>query len=62
MLISQLSDEDTITLEITRGDTTLILASMYWNRQNPIEQDLIKVDKILKHGIREGRGHHRNGQ
>ena len=28
-LISQLSDEDTITLEITRGDTTTILASMY---------------------------------
>ena len=53
MLISQLSDEDTITLEITRGDTTLI-ASMYWDRQKPIEQDLTKVDKILKHGIREG--------
>ena len=29
MLISQPSDEDTITLEITRGDTKLILASMY---------------------------------
>jgi hypothetical protein len=54
MLISQLSDEDNITLEITRGDTTLILASMYWDRQKPIEQDLTKFDKILKHGIREG--------
>jgi len=53
MLISQHTDEDTITLEITRGDTTLILASMYWDRQKPIEQDLNKVDKILKHGIRE---------
>jgi len=54
MLISQLSDADTITLEITRGDTTLILASMYLDRQKSIEQDLTKVDKILKHGIREG--------
>ena len=25
---------------------------MYWDRQKPIEQDLTKVDKILKHGIR----------
>jgi len=54
MLISQLSVEDIITLDITRGDTKLILASMYWDRQKPIEQDLTKVDKILKHGIREG--------
>jgi len=54
MLISQHSDEDTITLEITREDTTLILASMYWDRQKAIEQDLTKVDKILKPGIREG--------
>ena len=54
MFISELSDEDTITLEITRGETTLILVSMYWDRQKPIEQDLTKVDKILEHGIREG--------
>ena len=50
MLISQLSDEDTITLEITRGDTVIILVSMYWDRQKTIEQDLNKVDKILQHG------------
>jgi hypothetical protein len=31
MLITQLSDEDT-TLEITSGDTTIILASMYFDR------------------------------
>jgi hypothetical protein len=29
-LITQLSDEDTITLKITCGDTTIILASMYF--------------------------------
>jgi len=48
MLISQLSDEDTITLEITRGETTQILASMYWDRQKTIEEDLNKFEKILK--------------
>src|SRR5215510_13473654 len=53
-LISQLSDEDTITLEIIRGDTTMILASMYWDRQKPIDQELTKVDRILQHGKREG--------
>ena len=53
MIISQLSDKDTVTLQITRWDTILILANMYWDRQKPIEQDLTKVDKILKHGIRE---------
>ena len=31
-LITQLSDEDTITLEITSGDTTIILASTYFDR------------------------------
>ena len=34
-LISQLSEEDTITLEITRGDTIITLASMYFERKNP---------------------------
>jgi hypothetical protein len=34
-IITQLSDEDTITLEITCGDTTIILASMYFDRKNP---------------------------
>ena len=53
-LISQLSDEYTITLEITRGDTTIILANMYFDRQKPIEQDLTKVDMILQHAKREG--------
>jgi len=54
MLISQLSDEDTITLEIKRGDTVIILVSMYWDRQKPIEQEMNKVDKILQYGKRVG--------
>jgi len=53
MLISQPSDEDTITLEITRGDNVIILVSMYWDRQKPIEQDLNKVYK-LQHWKRLG--------
>jgi hypothetical protein len=53
-LITQLSDEDTITLEITNGNTTIILASMYFDRQKPIEHDLIKVDTILKHAEKVG--------
>jgi hypothetical protein len=53
-LISKLSDEDTITLEITRRDTIIILVSMYFDRKNPIEQDLIKIDKIIQHANKKG--------
>jgi len=52
--MSQLSDEYTITLEVTRGNTAFILGSMYFDRQNPIEQDVTKVDTILQHAKREG--------
>ena len=53
-LISQLSDEDTITLEVTRGNTAFILTSVYFERQKPIQKDLTKVDTILQHAKREG--------
>ena len=53
-LITQLSDEDTIALEITNGDTTIILASMYFDRQKPLEHDLTKVDAILQDAKRVG--------
>jgi hypothetical protein len=52
-LITQLSDEEKITLEIS-GDTTIILASMYFDRQKPLEYDLTKVDAILQHAKRVG--------
>jgi exonuclease III len=51
-LITQLLDEDTTTLEITCEDTSLILASMYFNRQESLEHDLTKVDAILYHAKR----------
>jgi sugar/nucleoside kinase (ribokinase family) len=47
-LITQLSDEDTITMEIISGDTTVNLASMYFDRQKPPEHDLTKADAILQ--------------
>jgi hypothetical protein len=53
-LITQRSDEETITLEITSGDTTIILASMYFDRQKPLEHDLTQVDMILLHARRVG--------
>ena len=53
-LITQLSDEDTITLEITSGETTIMLASMHFDRQRPLEHDLTKVDAILQHAKKVG--------
>jgi hypothetical protein len=41
-------------MEIIGGNTTFILANMYFDRQKPIEQDLDKVDRILLHARREG--------
>ena len=53
-LITQLSDEDTITLEITSGETTIMPAGMYSDRQRPLEHDLTKVDAILQHAKKIG--------
>jgi len=50
--ISQHSDEDTITLEVTRGKTAFILGRLYFNRQKSKEQDLAKFDTILQHAKR----------
>ena len=55
-LITQLSDEDTITLEIS-GGTTIMLASMYFDRQRPLEHGLTKVDEILQHAEKVGSNH-----
>jgi len=53
-LLTKLSDDDKITLEITSGDTTIILASIYFNRQKPLQHDLTKVDAILQNAKRVG--------
>jgi hypothetical protein len=49
MLITQLSDTDTVAVEITRGDLKIIIASMYFDRGNPLGPDLAKIEAILQH-------------
>ena len=49
MLITQLSDADAVTVEITRGDLKIIIASMYFDRGNPLGPDLAKIEAILQH-------------
>jgi len=49
MLIHQLSDADTVAVEIIKGNTKLISASMYFDREHQIEDDLIKIESILHH-------------
>ena len=53
MLIHQLSDTDTIAVEIIKGNTTLIAASMYFDREHQID-DLIKIESILHHSKNTG--------
>ena len=48
MLIQQLSDADTVAVEIITG-TKIIAVSMYFDRENHIEQDLEKMDLVLQH-------------
>ena len=49
MLITQLSDSDTATVELTSSDLKIILASMYFDREHSLEPDLAKIEAILHH-------------
>ena len=49
MVITQLSDADAVTVEITKGDMKIITASMYLDRCNPLGPDLAKIEAILQH-------------
>ena len=53
-LIHQLSDADTVAVEIIKGNTKLIAASMYFDREHQIEDDLIKMESILHHSKNTG--------
>jgi hypothetical protein len=53
MLIHQLSDADTVAVEITMGNNKLIAASMYFDREHQIG-DLLKIDSILHHSRNTG--------
>jgi len=49
MLIQQLSDADTIVMEIIKGILKIILVSMYFDRETPIEHDLVKIEAVTRH-------------
>ena len=47
--ITQLSDEDTVVLETTFGNDTLLIASVYFNINRPTDYDLQKIQSIIMH-------------
>jgi hypothetical protein len=54
LLISQLSEEDTVVVEITQGNLKFIAASIYLDTDNEITMDLYKIENILQ--FAKGRG------
>ena len=54
MLIQQLSDAYTVVVEILKGSPKIILVSMYFERENPIEHDLSKIEAVLRHAKGKG--------
>jgi len=53
-MIRQLSDKDAVTVEIIKGITKLIAASMYFDREIQIENDLEKMERVLLHAKNTG--------
>ena len=53
-MIRQLSDKDAVTVEVIKGNTKIIAASMYFNRELQIENDLEKMERVLLHAINTG--------
>jgi len=49
MLIQQLSETDTVVVEIIKGSQKLILVSMYLDKENQIKHDLAKIEAVLRH-------------
>jgi hypothetical protein len=49
ILITQLSDEDAVVLEMKVDNVTLIIASMYFDINRPIDIDLQKMEATLTH-------------
>lgn len=54
MLIQELSDADSVVVEIIMGILKIILLSMYFDRTNLIEHDLAKIEPMLRHAIGKG--------
>jgi len=49
ILIKQLSDADTVAVEIINGSLKFILVSTYFDRENPAELDLVKIEAVMQH-------------
>jgi hypothetical protein len=54
LLISQLSEEDIVAVEITEGNLNFIAISIYLDADNEISTDLNKLENIMR--FAKGRG------
>jgi exonuclease III len=54
LLIKQLSDEDTVVLEVLIDNVKIILASIYFHISRQIETDLLKIEAIILHATGAG--------
>ena len=53
-MICQLSDTDTVTVEVIKDSTKIIATSMYYDREIQIESDLEKMERELLHANKSG--------
>jgi hypothetical protein len=54
ILLTQLSDEDVTIMETRVGSGTFMIASMYFDIERPIEDDLQKKQAIITHAKETG--------
>ena len=53
-MIRQLSDTDAGTVDVIKGNTKIIAASMYFDRDLQIENNLEKMERVLQHAKNTG--------
>jgi hypothetical protein len=53
-MIRQLTDMDAVTVEVIKCTTRIIAASMYFDREHQIENDLDKRERLLLHAKNTG--------
>jgi len=54
LLIKQLSDSDTVDLEVTLDNARIVLANMYLDINQHIDDNLLKIEAIIQHAKGEG--------
>jgi hypothetical protein len=54
MLIRQLTDTDTVAVKVIKRNTRIIAASMYLDKENQIEKDLIQMELVLQYAKNTG--------